>query len=68
MVWKVNRIGIEQTWYSEEDIQQYKDKLNHIKNVCTGLYTRSQEANSIKKIIIDIIEKDNNNEQEKRNT
>lgn len=43
------------TWYSEEDIKSLKNKLYKIKSVCSDIYTRTQEAKSIKKVVLEII-------------
>ena len=57
-MWITNRIGVEQTWYSEEDVQKFKDKINLVKSACTNTYTRSKEANDLKRLILSIFEKE----------
>lgn len=57
-MWITNRIGVEQTWYSEEDVQKFKDKINLVKSACTNTYTRSKEANDLKRLILSIYEKE----------
>ena len=53
MVWKVNRIGIEQVWYSEKLIKAIKELCNDINGL--GAKTLAEE-------IIKLIESEDKND------